>query len=128
MSTFVKGDSGNWVLIDSNADFTDYYLQDSIKRENHTIKVWVKRVHNQVKGKFDLSKLRIFGNSNLDIINYSLLLYSFDYIEYKYCIERLLHYNDDSNLLCSVNMSPECKEIKPNSEVEFILNQIINKL
>jgi hypothetical protein len=128
MSTFVKGDSYNWVLIDSNADFTDYYLQDSVKRENHTIKVWVKRVHNQSKKKFDLLKLHIDSNNNLDIINHSLLLYSFDYIEYKYCIDRLLHYNDDGILLCSVNMSRECKEIKPNSEVEFILNQIINKL
>jgi len=128
MSTFVKGDSDNWVLIDSNSDFTDYYLQDSVKRENHTIKVWVKRVHNQVKENFDLSKPHIYINQNLDIINYSLLLYSFDYIEYKYCIDRLLHYNDDGNLLCNVNISQECKEIKPNSEVEFILNQIINKL
>jgi hypothetical protein len=128
MSTFVKGDSDNWVLIDSNSDFTDYYLQDSVKRENHTIKVWVKRVHNQVKENFNLSKPHIYSNKNLDIINYSLLLYSFDYIEYKYCIDRLLHYNDDDILLCSVNISHECKEIKPNSEVEFILNQIIKKL
>jgi hypothetical protein len=128
MSIFVKGDSDNWVLIGSNSDFTDYYLQDSVKRENHTIKVWVKRVYNQVKDNFDLSKPQIYSNNNLDIINYSLLLYSFDYIEYKYCIDRLLHYNDDSILLCNVNISHECKEIKPNSEVEFILNQIINKL
>jgi hypothetical protein len=54
MSTFVKGDSDNWVLIDSNSDFTDYYLQDSLKRENHTIKLWVKRVYNQVKENFNL--------------------------------------------------------------------------
>jgi len=76
MSTFVKGDSDNWVLIDSNSDFTDYYLQDSVKRENHTIKVWVMRVHNQVKENFNLSKPHIYSNKNLDIINYSLLLYS----------------------------------------------------
>jgi hypothetical protein len=128
MPTLVKGDSDNWVLIDSNADFTDYYLQDSVKRENHTIKVWVKRVHNQTKEKFDLIALHIDSSNNLDIINHSLILYSFDYIEYNYCIDRLLHYNDAGVLLVSVNISPECKEIKSNSEVEFIFNQIINKL
>ena len=128
MSTLVNGDSDNWVLIDSNADFTDYYLQDSVIRENHTIKVWVKRVHNQAKERFDLLKLHIGSSNNLDIINYSLILYSFDYIEYNYCIDRLLHYNDAGVLLVSVNISPECKEIKSNSEVEFIFNQIINKL
>jgi hypothetical protein len=74
MSTFVKGDSDNWVLIDSNSDFTDYYLQDSVKRENHTIKVWVKRIHNQFKENFDLSKPHIYSNKNLNIINYLLLL------------------------------------------------------
>jgi hypothetical protein len=128
MPTLVKGDSDNWVLIDSNADFTDYYLQDSVKRENHTVKVWVKRVHKQTKEKFDLIELHIDSSNNLDIINQSLILYSFDYIEYNYCIDRLLHYNDAGVLLVSVNISPECKEIKSNSEVEFIFNQIINKL
>ena len=80
MSTFVKGDSYNWVLIHSNADFTDYYLQDSVINESHTIKVWVKRAHNQVKEKFYSSKPLIYSNNNLGIINYSLLLYLIDYI------------------------------------------------
>jgi len=127
MSTFVNSDSENWVLIDSNADFTDYYLQDSVIRDAHTIKMWVKRIYNHTKEKIDL--LNQHTNKNdFDIIHHSLLLYSFDYIEYKYCIDNILHYNDDGVLLVNVNVTPKCKEIKSGSEVEFIFKQIINKL
>ena len=127
MSTFVNSDSENWVLIDSNADFTDYYLQDSVIRDAHTIKMWVKRIYNHTKEKIDL--LNQHTNKNdFDIVHHSLLLYSIDYIEYKYCIDNILHYNDDGVLLVNVNVTPKCKEIKSGSEVEFIFKQIINKL
>jgi len=127
MSTFVNSDSENWGLIDSNADFTDYYLQDSVIRDAYTIKVLVKRIYKHTKEKIDL--LNSHNNkNNFDIIHHSLLLYSIDYIEYKYCIDNILHYNDDSVLLVNVNLTPKCKEIKPDSEVEFIFKQIINEL
>jgi len=127
MSTFVNSDSENWVLIDSNADFTDYYLQDSVIRDAHTIKVWVKRIYNHTKEEIDL--LNQHTNKNdFDIVHHSLLLYSIDYIEYKYCIDNILHYNDDSVLLVNINVTPKCNEIKSGSEVEFIFKQIINEL
>ena len=127
MSTFVNSDSENWVLIDSNADFTDYYLQDSVIRDAYTIKVWVKRIYNHTKEKIDLLNPHT-NNNNFDIIHHSLLLYSIDYIEYKYCIDNILHYNDDGVLLVNANVTPKCKEIKSGSEVEFIFKQIINEL
>jgi hypothetical protein len=127
MSTFINSDSENWVLIDSNADFTDYYLQDSVIRDAYTIKVLVKRIYKHTKEKIDLLNSHTNKN-NFDIIHHSLLLYSIDYIEYKYCIDSILHYNEDSVLLVNVNLTPKCKEIKPDSEVEFIFKQIINEL
>ena len=127
MSTFVNSDSENWVLIDSNADFTDYYLQDSVIRDAYTIKVWVKRIYDHTKEKIDLLNSHTNKN-NFDIIHHSLLLYSIDYIEYKYCIDNILHYNNDSVLLVNVNVTPKCKEIETNSEVECIFKQIINEL
>jgi|GEM_PF-4763545 len=127
MSTFVNDKCDNWVLIDidSNRHFTGYYLKESVIRENHNIKVWVKRVYNQSNNIINSLKP---DNNNYDIIHHSLLLYSFDYIDYKYYIESILHYNDNGDLLVNVKTFPKCIEIKPDSEVEFIFTPIIKRL
>jgi hypothetical protein len=127
MPTFVKKDSDKWVIIDSNTDCEDYYLQGSVIREGHTIKVWVKRVYNQNSLNNDFLRRHMKGH-DLDIIHHSLLLYSINYIDYKYCIESLSHYNSEDVLLVNIETHPVCKKIKPDGRVENIFKQIIKNL
>jgi hypothetical protein len=126
MTTNVKFIGDEWVFIDSNIDFNDYYHKDSVIRKNNNIKVWVKRVYNQGNRIIDFIKQHI-NNDYLNNIHYSLLLYSINYTNYNYCIESLLHYNSCDVLLIDVKTNRQYKEIKSGSKVEKLIKQIINK-
>jgi hypothetical protein len=127
MSTFVINNNDRWVLIDSDTDCDDYYLQGSVIRENHNIKVWVKRVYNQQKINNEFLK-RHMDNHKIDTIHHTLILYSFNYIDYLYCIESILHYNSDDMLLVDIETHPKCKPVKPDSRIENIFKRIIKGL
>jgi hypothetical protein len=126
MTIRVNDIGDKWIFIDCNTDCNDYYCQDSVIKKDYCIKVWIKRVYNQGNKILEFIKLHI-NNDHSDDIHHSFLLYSIDYINYKYCIESILHYNSDEVLLVSVNPDFKFKEIKPDSKVDKIYKQINNR-
>ena len=71
MPEFVNDESANWVFIGNNKDFTNYYLQDIVIRENNNIKMWVKLVYNQANNKpHSVKKILMIITMTLSIIHY----------------------------------------------------------
>lgn len=111
----LNGYCDNWVYIGNNEDFTDYYNSSSVKidKQNKTIEVRVKRVYTE-KGKINYKS----GDYSLN----SILL---NYKECKWCITHLTNYSKSGNVLFDDERPPKWSDIKPDSVIDKIINQII---
>jgi len=121
----------NWVFAGSNEDYTDYYNPSSIKidKQNNIIKVWAKLIYTP-KGKNDLLNRRKelnLSNEKYMYLNYSLILYYFNYKEWKFSSNHVTVYSKSGGILGDGEFPYKWKDIPPDSVAEEMLNKILNE-
>jgi hypothetical protein len=118
-----------WVRAANNDNNIIYYNPSSVKidKQKKIINVSTKWVFTD-KGKIDFSK-KIDGNDKqkLKDIDHSIILYSFNYKEWKCNITNITEYNKSGKQLYSDESVHEWSDIPINSVIDLLLIKILQK-
>jgi hypothetical protein len=119
----------NWVFVKTNDNFTIYYDSDSIKidKNRNIISVKVVRVYsdNYISNLDNLFKnLKGVKTNKYTEVSHSLQSYLINYKELKYRVINMKHYSNSGKILSEGNSIP-WTNIKPDSEVDILANQIL---
>ena len=129
--SIVQGD--NWVLLDTNEDYSCYYNSSSIKidKTNNIIMVWTKNVYTDkgkngvinefVKRKVDIDKIK-----NVD---YKYIYFSIYYMDLKYCINKVTLYSKNGMVLLNYDIPDKLVEedISPDSIMDKLMNILLKE-
>jgi hypothetical protein len=77
--------------------------------------------------KLDFQKIKDNNNKNLKDIDYSIILYIFNYKEWKCKITNIIEYNKLGKKLYSDESVHEWKDIPHNSIIDLLLNNILKQ-
>lgn len=116
----------DWVYVESNETFTDYYNSSSIKidKKNLTAEVWVKRVFTE-KGKTEfLRNCNIIKKIKYNDIEYTLNLVLCDYKKWKWCITHLTYYSKSGNVLFDDKRPPNWMDIESTSIISALMDKL----
>ena len=121
--------SDKWVRAANNDNNVIYYNPSSVKidQQKKIINVSTKWVFTN-KGKNEFSKnIKDNDNKKLKDINHSIILYSFNYKEWKCNIIAITEYNKSGKELYSDESAHEWRDIPPKGVINLLLNKILQK-
>lgn len=126
----LKGYCDDWVFVISNEEFksVDYNTKSiKIDKLKYIIEVEIKNVYT-TKKKNDL--LNEYKKDNITLnkyneIEYQLILFKFNYKEWKWIINRNIFYSKSDEVVKSETYSSEWEDISPEDMGDFILNKIL---
>lgn len=116
-----------WVYVSKDDIFTTYYNRSSVEidKQKKIIKVRIKHEFTE-KGKIELLKdLGDVQKQKYIDINYSVVLFSFNYKERKYSFTHSVFYSKLGGILRRETYPPEWDNIIPESNNEYLLNKIL---
>lgn len=118
-----------WVHAASNDNNVIYYNPASVKfdKQKKIVSVSTKWIFTD-KGKIGFTK-RIKDNNNnkLKDIDHSIILYIFNYKEWKCNITNITEYTKTGKKLYSDESAHEWKDIHPSSTIDLLLNNILKR-
>ena len=118
-----------WVLAARNDNNVIYYDSDSVKidKQKKIINVSTKWTFTD-KGKIGFSaNIKDDDKLKSKDIDYSIILYTFNYKEWKCNITNITEYTKSGKKLYSNKSTHEWKKIAPNSIIGLLLNKIIQQ-
>jgi hypothetical protein len=118
-----------WVHAGNNDNNIIYYNPSSVKidRQKNIINVSSKWVFTD-EGKIRFSKnIKENDNQKLIDIDHSIILYSFNYKDFKYIIKSIREYSKSDKILYSDKSLHEWRDVPPNSVIDLLLRKIIQK-
>jgi len=131
LSTLSINAYGNekWVRAANNDNNVIFYNPSSVKidKQKQIINVSTKWVFTN-KGKIGFSKnIKDNDNKKLKDIDHSIILYSFNYKEWKCSITGITEYTKSGKKLYSNESVHEWRDISPNSVIDLLLKKILQK-
>jgi hypothetical protein len=118
-----------WVQTGSNINNIIYYNPSSVKidKEKKIINVSTKWVFTD-KGKIGFPKnINDKDNRKLKDIDHSIIVYSFNYKEWKSTISNITEYSKSGKILYDNKSSHEWRDIPHNSVIDLLLNKLLQK-
>ena len=103
--------AANWMLIGSDDESSAYLDMESIKRENNTVKFWMKQEYKKIKDTA--------GIKHKTILYYSLI----DCMEKTLGSTKQVAYDSDGKVVFSKNYPIDMVPIVPDSIGEFVFKQ-----
>jgi hypothetical protein len=119
----------NWVRAANNDNNVIYYNPASVKinKQKKIINVSTKWVFTD-RGKIDFSKnVKDNDNHKLKDIDYSIILYSFNYKEWKCNISNITEYTKSGKKIYNDESAHKWRDIPHNGVIDTLLNKILQK-
>jgi hypothetical protein len=116
-----------WVRATNNDNNVIYYNPASVKidKQKKIINVSTKWIFTE-KGKINFSKnINDVDNQKIKDIDHSIILYSFNYKEWKCNIIKITEYIKSGKEIYSDESTHEWRDIPPNGIINLLLNKII---
>jgi hypothetical protein len=121
----------NWVRIDSNKDYSNYYDSSSINVDKNIkiIKIWVKEVFTAKGKSLILDKMRESSATigKMKTLKYSISYLSINYNENTYHLNEITYYAKPGEVLYNnvYSKKSDWKNISSDKKFEFLLNKIL---
>ncbi len=118
-----------WVNAASNDNNVIYYNPASVKidKQKKIINVSTKWTFTE-KGKIGFSKnIKDNDHKNIKDIDHSIILYIFNYKEWKCNISKITEYNKSGKKLYGDESEHEWKKIPHNSIIDSLLNKLLQE-
>jgi hypothetical protein len=118
-----------WVQAGSYDNNIIYYNPSSVKidKKKKIINVSSKWVFTEKGKSAFLKKIKDNDSNKLKEIDHSLIFYSFNYKNWKFNMNNITEYSKSDKILHSDKSTHEWKDIPPNSVVDALLKNILQK-